>query len=121
MHSNYKLKSYYSERTVKLIEERTNIASISYGRKNKNKKIRILIFKDIQIYLNKFIDFISTSIKNPVSFVFLTLSIGLASFIISSSVIDSKFDHKFFKSMENDPTIPKEIMLRVQNHYYNNK
>lgn len=117
----YKLKPYFSERTIELIEERNEIDDFSYGRRNKRKKSRVLAFKDAKIYINKTADFILASAKNPVACTFMILTVGLASFTIMNTLLEAKFDHKFFNAMENDPTIPKEVMLRVQNHYYNTK
>lgn len=115
------IKPYFSERTIELLEERSEILEASYGRRNKNKKTRDLIMKNIQIQIHKYSDFILESAKNPVACTFMILTVGLGSFTIFNTAFDAKFDHKFFNSMENDPTIPKEVMLRVQNHYYNSK
>lgn len=115
------VKPYFSERTIELINEREYIKISSYGRRNKNKKTRDLILKNTQIQIHRCSDFILESAKNPVACTFMILTVGLASFIFFSTLSDVKLDRKFFNAMENDSTIPKEMMLRVQNHYYNSK
>lgn len=121
MKKQYKIKNYFSDRTKELILERAEIENKVYGRANKNKKSRDLIFKDIQINCNKSIDLLYTSIKNPLTLGFMALTIGLGSYTISNKITEAKFDYKFFKSIENDQIIPREVMVRVQKHYYDNK
>lgn len=121
MSNKYKLKPYFSERTKNLISERNQLFETFYGRTNKSKKARALAFKDIQITFSKSKDLVYSSIKNPLTLCFLISTFSFGTYILSSMVIESQFDHKFFKSIESDPTIPKSVMLRVQDHYYKNK
>lgn len=121
MNKKYKERNYFSERTKELILERNELRETLYGRTNKNKKARALAFKDIQINCSKSVDLLCSSVKNPLALTFMVLTVGLGTYVTATTVTEAKFDHKFFTSMENDPTIPKEIMLRVQKHYYNNK
>lgn len=121
MSKNNKLKPYFSERTINLILDRNQLNETFYGRKNKNKKARELAFKDLQIAFSKFSDLLSNAIKNPLTLCFLISTFSFGTYIVTSAVVDSQFDHKFFKSIENDPAIPKSVMLRVQDHYFRNK
>lgn len=121
MNKQYKERKYFSERTKELILERNELKETIYGRTNKNKKMRALAFKDVQINCSKSMDLLSSSIKNPLALGFMILTVGLGSYTIANTVIEAKFDYKFFNSIKNDPTIPKEVMLRVQDHYYNAK
>lgn len=116
--NRYNIKSYYSMKTNRLIEQRYDIQNTSFKRKEKSKKNRKLILKDIQILMSKFMDYIYSSFKNPITCFLFVVTITLCSFTFFNEVNSVRFESKFFNSMESDSLIPKDTLLRVQQHYY---
>lgn len=111
----------YSQRTINLKKEKENIINKPYGRKNKHEKNRDLGKKNIQIMMSSSLDWISSSIRNPITIGFMACTVFMGTYIATNEFLDSKSDYRFFNSLEKDSSIPKEVLLRVQHHYYNNK
>lgn len=121
MNGNFELNEYCSERTLSLVSERDELKETFYGRVNKNKKARALFVKNMQIYTSTVWDLFISSFRNPVTLVLLFTTVFLGTYNLVNTIYDNKFEYKFFQSLEKDSNIPKELLVRVQRHYYNTK
>lgn len=121
MESKFIIKENYSGRTKNLINERKELIDTFYGRVNKNKKSRAIAFKNLQIFVSSLIDLILSAFKNPITVCLLFTTVFLGTYTLCNTINENKFTYKFFSSLEKDESIPKELVVRVQKHYYNTK
>ena len=113
------MNKIYSKRTLDYLKREKEIINTSYGRTNKNVKNRDLMFNKAKLNISKCSDTLFAPLKHPLTLLLLFSTVSMGSYIAITNTMDIKEDYKFFNSLENDSTIPKEILLRVQKHYYN--
>lgn len=107
----------YSEKTMRLIRERNDLKAQPCKRSERNKRKKEVFFKDMIILGSKTID----SFKSPVTCVLTLLLIANAGYIVADQYYENKETAKFFTSLENDSTIPKQTLIKIQQHYYRAK
>lgn len=111
----------HSKRTLDYLRKDEEIKNTSYGRKNRNIKNKDLMINKAKLNLSKCSDTFFAPFKYPLTMVLLCSTISMGMYIATVNYLEAKKDYKFFTALENDHLIPKETMLRVQKHYYNNK
>ena len=115
------MANIYSERTLDYLKRDEEIKNTSYGRTNRNIKNRDLMVNKAKLNLSKCTDTFFAPLKHPLTLALLFSTISMGTYMGITKYTDAQRDYKFFASLENDNIIPKEILLRVQKHYYNNK
>lgn len=109
----------YSKRTLEYLKRDVEIKNTIYGRVNKGAKNRDLMLNKVKLNASKCSDTIFAPLKYPLTLLLLFSTVSMGSYIAITNNMEIKKDYKFFNSLENDSMIPKEILLRVQKHYYN--
>ena len=113
------MNNIYSKRTLDYLKKDVEIKNTSYGRVNRVTKNKDLMINKTKLNISKCSDTLFAPLKYPLTLLLLFSTVSMGSYIVITNYQETKKDYKFFTSLENDLTIPKEILLKVQKHYYN--
>lgn len=113
------MNKIYSKRTLDYLKREVEIKNTSYGRVNRGVKNKDLMLNKTKLNISKCSDTLFAPLKYPLTLLLLFSTVSMGSYIAITNYTEIKKDYKFFTSLENDSMIPKEILLRVQKHYYN--